>query len=63
MFKDIIEHTGKDRGPIEVRDNVDLARRVAFLLRRAQERAKRETDAKPVRQPPEESVGRPDSVH
>lgn len=36
MFKDRVEHTGKDGGPIEVAASpLDQARRVAFLLAKA----------------------------
>lgn len=37
MFKDIVEHTGKGGGPIEVKDvdGVEAARRIAYALGRA----------------------------
>lgn len=35
MFPNKLEHTGKDGGPIEVTEGLDLARRVAFMLTKA----------------------------
>jgi phage terminase small subunit len=37
MFKERVEHTGKDGGPIETKDvsDIERARRVAFMLARA----------------------------
>lgn len=42
MFKEIVEHSGKDGGPIDVRDvdKVDTARKLAYLLRQGEEAMK-----------------------
>jgi phage terminase small subunit len=40
MFKEKVEHSGPDGGPIEVRDDMDLARRVAFMLASADSKTK-----------------------
>lgn len=36
MFTDKLVHTGPDGGPIEISEGLDLARRVAFMLTKAQ---------------------------
>lgn len=41
MFKEKVEHSGPDGGPIQVQDDMDLARRIAFMLASADSKTKK----------------------
>lgn len=52
MFKDIVEHTGKNGGPIETKEisDIEQARRIAFMLGRAVGKAAKQDDKIPETQ-------------